>query len=75
MIKNPLTEIVKPEQTYYIPHHAVLCDSSAITRLRVGFMPHQTSLNDHMLIDPKLTEGFSYCSNALAPILLRVYRR
>ena len=36
---------------------------------------YQTSLNDHMLIDPKLTEGFSYCPNALAPILLRVYRR
>ncbi|XP_029163264.1 uncharacterized protein LOC114934724 [Nylanderia fulva] len=34
MIKIPPTEIVQPDQSYYIPHHAVLRDSSATTRLR-----------------------------------------
>jgi len=37
MIKSLPTEIVKPKQIYYIPHHAVLYDSSATTRLRVIF--------------------------------------
>ncbi|XP_018399600.1 PREDICTED: uncharacterized protein LOC108777259 [Cyphomyrmex costatus] len=59
MTKSPPTEIVKPEQAYYIPHHAVLRDSSATTRLRVVFnascrTSDGTSLNDHMLIGPKL---------------------
>jgi len=35
MIKSLPTEIVKPEQIYYIPHHAVLRDSSATIRLRL----------------------------------------
>jgi len=53
MTKNPSTEIVKPEQTYYIPHHAVLRDNSATTCLCVVFnascrTSNGTSLNDHM---------------------------
>ena len=35
MIKSLPTEIVKPERDYYIPHLAVLRDSSATTRLQV----------------------------------------
>ena len=58
MIKSLPTEIVKSEQTYYIPHHAVLHDSSATTRLRMVFVSCRTSngtlLNDFMLIGPKL---------------------
>ena len=58
MIKSLPTEIVKSEQTYYIPHHAVLHDSSATTRLRMVFVScrtsNGTSLNDFMLIGPKL---------------------
>ncbi|XP_018371806.1 PREDICTED: uncharacterized protein LOC108766801 [Trachymyrmex cornetzi] len=59
MTKRPPTEIIKPEQAYYIPHHAVLRDSSTTTRLRVVFnascrTSNGTSLNDHMLIGPKL---------------------
>jgi len=64
MIKSLPTEIVKPEQTYYIPHHAVLRDSNAITRLQVIFnascrTSNETSFNDHMLIGPKLQEGLA----------------
>jgi len=32
MTKNPPTKMMKPEQTYYIPHHAILRDISATTR-------------------------------------------
>ncbi|XP_029155175.1 uncharacterized protein LOC114935959 [Nylanderia fulva] len=44
---------------YYIPHHAVVRDSSATTRLRVVFnascrTSDETSLNDHLLVGPKL---------------------
>jgi len=38
MTKSLPTEIVKPEQHYYIPHHAVLRNSNTITWLRV--VPH-----------------------------------
>jgi len=37
MTKSPPTEIVKPEQIYYISHHLVLHDSNAITHLRIVF--------------------------------------
>ncbi|XP_029171730.1 uncharacterized protein LOC114941055 [Nylanderia fulva] len=44
---------------YYIPHHAVVRDSSATTRLRVVFnascrTSDGTSLNDHLMVGPKL---------------------
>ncbi|KAG5327787.1 YI31B protein, partial [Pseudoatta argentina] len=60
MAKNSPTKIVKPKQTYYIPHHAVLLDSSPTIRLRVVFnascrTSNETSLNDHMLISPLAT--------------------
>ncbi|KYM95826.1 hypothetical protein ALC62_13525 [Cyphomyrmex costatus] len=74
MTKSSLSEIANQEQAYYIPHHAVLCDSSATTRLRVVFnascrTSNGLSLNDHMLIGPKLQKD-------LAAILLqwRQYR-
>jgi len=55
MIKSSPTEIVKPEQIYYIPHYAVLRDSNATSRLRVVFnvLCHTSngmSSNDHMLV-------------------------
>lgn len=60
MTKIPKTEsTVDPSYRYYIPHHAVFRDSSATTRLRVVFnascrTPNGASLNDHLLIGPKL---------------------
>jgi len=63
MIKSPSTEIVKPEQTYYIPHHTVLRDSSTTIRLRMIFnalcSSNGTSLNDHMLIGPKFQRNLA----------------
>ena len=55
MIKSSPTEIVKPEQIYYIPHYAVLHDSNATSRLRVVFnaLCHTSngmSSNDYMLV-------------------------
>jgi len=46
-------------QCVYIPHHPVIRDSSVTTHLRVVFnascsTTNTTSLNDHMLIGPKL---------------------
>ncbi|XP_018396287.1 PREDICTED: uncharacterized protein LOC108774634 [Cyphomyrmex costatus] len=74
MTKSPPSEIANQEQAYYIPHHAVLRDTSATTRLRVVFnascrTSNGLSLNDHMLIGPKLQKD-------LAAILLqwRQYR-
>ncbi|XP_076283630.1 uncharacterized protein LOC143210562 [Lasioglossum baleicum] len=58
-----MIEICDPEpissQTVYIPHHAVIRDTSATTRLRVVFnasckSSNGTSLNDHLLVGPKL---------------------
>ncbi|XP_063931843.1 uncharacterized protein LOC135143832 [Zophobas morio] len=45
--------------TYYIPHHCVLKPASLSTKLRVVFKAtarssNQTSLNEHLLIGPKL---------------------
>ncbi|XP_071578665.1 uncharacterized protein [Temnothorax nylanderi] len=50
-----------PPQSYYIPHHAVSRADSATTRLRVVFnasspTTNGTSLNSHMLIEPKLQQ-------------------
>lgn len=47
------------QQTLYIPHHAVIRTHSTTTRLRVVFnasapTSNGTSLNDHLLIGPKL---------------------
>lgn len=56
---SPTESAVDSSQRYYIPHHAVLRDSSATTRLRVVFnascrTSNGTSLNDHLLVGPKL---------------------
>lgn len=65
---------VDPSKSYYLPHHAVFRDSSATTRLRVVFnascrTSNGTSLNDHLLIGPKL-------QNDLATVIMlwRQYR-
>ncbi|KYN41956.1 hypothetical protein ALC56_03625, partial [Trachymyrmex septentrionalis] len=52
------------KQNYYIPHHAILRDSSAIIRLRVVFnascrTSNGMSLNDHMLVGPKFQKDLS----------------
>ena len=49
-------------QTVYLPHHPVMRESSLTTKLRVVFnastkTSNFTSLNDHMLIGPKLQTG------------------
>lgn len=58
-MKRASAEPNPSEQSYYIPHHAVLRESSATTRLRVVFnasspTSNGSSLNDHMLAGPKL---------------------
>lgn len=52
------------EQRVYIPHHPVFRESSSTTKLRVVFnasssTTNNTSLNDHMLIGPKLQTDLS----------------
>ncbi|XP_018395111.1 PREDICTED: uncharacterized protein LOC108773703, partial [Cyphomyrmex costatus] len=52
---------IPPYTPVYIPHHAVLRDSSATTKLRVVFNAScktrdGTSLNDHLLIGPKFQQ-------------------
>ncbi|KYN39315.1 hypothetical protein ALC56_06302, partial [Trachymyrmex septentrionalis] len=51
MIKSLPTEVVKPEQNYYIPHLAVLRDSSATTHLRVVFIVSYTLRVLEQLVD------------------------
>ncbi|XP_076661083.1 uncharacterized protein LOC143364873 [Halictus rubicundus] len=56
-------------QAVYIPHHAVIREHSATTRIRVVFNAsaktgNGTSLNDHLLIGPKLQTD-------LAAVILR----
>jgi len=79
MTKNLPTKIVMPDQHYYIPHHAVLRDSSTTTWLQVFNASHRTtngmSLNDHMLIGPKLQKDLATCHNAMAPKSLYIHRR
>ncbi|XP_076291883.1 uncharacterized protein LOC143214555 [Lasioglossum baleicum] len=58
MRKLPPSSIDAP-RAVYIPHHAVIRESSATTHLRVVFnasslTSNGTSLNDHLLIGPKL---------------------
>lgn len=59
---EPVKESETPSYTpVYIPHHAILRDSSATTKLRVVFNAScktrdGTSLNDHLLIGPKLQQ-------------------
>ncbi|XP_076301460.1 uncharacterized protein LOC143219342 [Lasioglossum baleicum] len=55
---------VPSNQIVYVPHHAVIREQSATTRLRVVFNAsaktgNGTSLNDHLLIGPKLQTDLS----------------
>ncbi|XP_011687752.1 PREDICTED: uncharacterized protein LOC105449960 [Wasmannia auropunctata] len=64
MTKIPSTDSIESPFRYYIPHHAILRDSSATTRLRVVFnascrTTNGTSLNDHMMIGPKLQKDLA----------------
>jgi hypothetical protein len=47
-----------PFQPVYIPYHAVIQESSSTTKLIVFYASCQTrtSLNDHLLIGPKLQQ-------------------
>ncbi|XP_046144711.1 uncharacterized protein LOC123988495 [Osmia bicornis bicornis] len=59
MERVPTVPVQTTNQIYYIPHHAVLRESSSTTRLRVVFNASRrtsngTSLNDHLLTGPKL---------------------
>jgi len=63
------TDKPPPHAAVYNPHHPVLRDSSSTTKLQVVFnascrTSNGTSLNDHLLIGPKLQQD-------LAAILLR----
>ncbi|XP_071577173.1 uncharacterized protein [Temnothorax nylanderi] len=54
----PEDSVVDVTKRYYIPHHAVVKDTSETTRLRVVFNASArtttgTSLNEHLLIGPK----------------------
>lgn len=55
----------KKKKTYYIPYHAVLCDSSATTKLRVMFDVTSAtdtgeSLNDLLLKGLNIHEELVY---------------
>lgn len=57
----PINELQKQENVYYLPHHAVIKDSTT-TPLRPVFdasckSTSGTSLNDHLLIGPKLQDN------------------
>lgn len=56
---SPYTPRSDNEQTYFIPHHPVMKESSSTTKLRVVFnascqTSNGKSLNDNLLIGPKL---------------------
>jgi len=59
---KPVTEKVTPAfEPVYIPHHAMIRESSSTTKLRVVFNAscrtrNGTSLNDHLLVGPKLQQ-------------------
>ncbi|XP_076284376.1 uncharacterized protein LOC143210941 [Lasioglossum baleicum] len=69
MVEVTDSSTVQPLQSVYIPHHAVVREHSATTRLRVVFNASSItgngkSLNDHLLIGPKLQTD-------LAAVILR----
>lgn len=54
-----------PENSYYLPHHAVVKSQSLSTKLRVVFnaaahLPGQLSLNDYLLVGPKLQQDIVF---------------
>ena len=54
-----VTDNNNSQSVYYLPHHCVIKPDSQTTKLRVVFnasakLPNQTSLNDHLLVGPKL---------------------
>jgi len=62
----------------YIPHHAVIRDASSTTKLRVVFNAScktldSTSLNDHLLIGPKLQQNISLEVHGFADASNRAY--
>jgi len=59
-----IQDAAMPFKSVYIPHHAVVQDSSSTTMLRVVFnalckIRNSTPLNDHMLVGPTLQQDFS----------------
>jgi hypothetical protein len=55
----PVTVVAKPGCEYFLPHHAVIKESSTTTKVRVVLdasckTSDTTSLNDHLLTGPKL---------------------
>ncbi|XP_024868679.1 uncharacterized protein LOC112452619, partial [Temnothorax curvispinosus] len=63
MIEVPASDDAD-EQRVYIPHHAVMRESSATSHLRVVFnascaTSNGSSLNDHLLVGPKLQPDLS----------------
>lgn len=65
----------------YIPHHPVLRETSSTTKLRVVFNAsfktrNGTSLNDHLLVGPKLQQDLpSILLRQMTSILLRLLCR
>jgi hypothetical protein len=59
---EPVTEsVTTSSKPVYIPHHAMIRESSSTTKLRVVFNAtcktrNGTSLNDHLLVRPKLQQ-------------------
>jgi hypothetical protein len=59
---EPVSEKISPVyEPVYIPHYAVIKESSSTTKLRVVFnascrIRNGTTLNDHLLVGPKLQQ-------------------
>ena len=64
-----ITDTDNPDEGYYLPHHAVIKESSATTKIRVVFdgsakSSSNISLNDSLLVGPKIQDD-------LIPIIIR----
>lgn len=64
LTSEPISSVFRSPQTYYIPHHAVVKESSTTTKLRVVFDASRKSgngqsLNDQMHVGPRLQDELS----------------
>ena len=85
---NHMTQVVPmSDGKYFLPHHAVIKESSSTTKLRVVFDAsckdiHGVSLNDHLLTGPKLQAdiintlmNWRKCKFAYTADMVKMYRQ
>lgn len=87
LVKDPQIVSNEFKQTYYLPHHAVLRESSTSTKCRVVFNAFSKtsrglSLNDCMMVGPKIQQDlfsiilrFRKYEIALTGDLVKMYRQ